>query len=243
MIDELVKSFYIAMKDFREYYMKPGALSWGLLFPFVFALAFMIRRGGLTEWLAPGMITLALFFGSTSMSAMSIVFERRLGSFERLMLYPVNYTTIALGKTLSSFLMGIVSIIPVLILVMTILRTAPAHPFLLALATVLATFESSTFGVLLSFMVKDPTQVMVVFNLVRFPMMFLADVIVPVSLMPHYALPVVLLQPLTYSAEVVRFGYEGSFDILPPEISFVLTFIIGVFFLVLAGYIIKRSKP
>ncbi len=243
MIDELVKSFYIAMKDFREYYMKPGAVSWGLLFPFVFALAFMVRRGGLTEWLAPGMIALALFFGSTSMSAMSIVFERRFGSFERLMLYPVTYTTIALGKTLSSFIMGLFSIIPVLILTMVVLKIPPIHPFLLVLAVVLATFESSAFGVLLSFLVKDPTQVMVVFNLVRFPMMFLADVIIPVSLMPHYILSIVLLQPLTYSAEVIRFAYEGSYDILPPEISFALALLIGIVFLVVAGYIIRRSKP
>jgi ABC-2 type transport system permease protein len=41
MLDELVKSAYIARKDFREYYLKPGSLSWGIIFPFVFALAFM----------------------------------------------------------------------------------------------------------------------------------------------------------------------------------------------------------
>jgi ABC-2 type transport system permease protein len=99
MMDEIAKSFYIGMKDLREYYMKPGSLSWGILFPFVFALAFMVRRGGLTYWLAPGMITLSLFFGATSMSAMSIVFERRMGSFERLLLYPigsVSYTHLTL---------------------------------------------------------------------------------------------------------------------------------------------------
>jgi ABC-2 type transport system permease protein len=112
-MEDVRAAVYIALKDLREYYLKPGTVSWGLLFPFFF----MLKRGGPTEWLAPGMIALALFFGSTSMSAMSIVFERRIESFERLLLFPISYTSIALGKTLSSFLLGIASLIPVLALV------------------------------------------------------------------------------------------------------------------------------
>ena len=243
MIDELVKPFYIGVKDLREYYLKPGSLSWGILFPFVFALAFMARRGGLTYWLAPGMITLSLFFGSTSMSAMSIVFERRMGSFERLLLYPIGYVSIAFGKTLSSFMMGIISLIPVLFLSIIALQTLPAHPLLLVLVFFVTAFASSSFGVLLSFLVKDPTQVMVVFNLVRFPMMFLSDIIIPVKAMPNYLLPVVLAQPLTYLTEAIRYSFSGEYDVIPPVISFIITLIMVIIFLVAAGIVIKRSKP
>jgi len=243
MIEEFTRSFYIALKDLREYYMKPGSISWGILFPFVFALAFMAKRGGLTEWLAPGMIALALFFGSTSMSAMSIVFERRMGSFERLLLFPVTYVCIALGKSLSSFLLGVISVVPVFLLSLAVLRVPPAHPWLLVVAAVLAAFASSTFGVLLSFLVKEPEQVMVVFNLVRFPMMFLSDIIIPVSSMPHYLIPVVLVQPLTYLTETVRYAYTGTYDILPPILSFTISLILGIAFLLLASDTIRRSKP
>ncbi len=243
MIEEFARSFYIALKDLREYYMKPGSISWGILFPFVFALAFMAKRGGLTEWLAPGMIALALFFGSTSMSAMSIVFERRMGSFERLLLFPVTYVCIALGKSLSSFLLGVISVVPVFLLSLAVLRVPPAHPLLLVVAAVLAAFASSTFGVLLSFLVKEPEQVMVVFNLVRFPMMFLSDIIIPVSSMPHYLIPVVLVQPLTYLTETVRYAYTGTYDILPPTLSFTISLILGIAFLLLASDTIRRSKP
>ncbi|MEB3757169.1 MAG: ABC transporter permease [Desulfurococcales archaeon] len=243
MLDELIKSGYIAIKDFREYYLKPGSLSWGIIFPFVFALAFMTRRGGLTEWLAPGMISLALFFGSTSMSAMSIVFERRIGSFERLLLFPVGYNCISLGKSLSSFIMGIISVIPVLLLTLIILPQPPAFILLLIITIIITTFASSTFGVLLSFMVKDPTQVMSVFNIVRFTMMFLSGIIIPITALPHYVIPISLALPLTYMTEALRYAYIGSYDILPPEISITVSLILSILFLVGASEVIKRSKP
>ncbi len=243
MIEDLKASVYIALKDLRSYYLKPGTVSWGILFPFVFALAFMLRRGGLTEWLAPGMIALALFFGSTSMSAMSIVFERRIGSFERLLLFPVNYAGIALGKTLSSFFLGVISVIPVLALAIAVLNKPPVHPLLFILASVLTAFASAAFGVLLSFLVKEPEQVMVVFNLVRFPMLFLADVILPVSMMPGYFIPLALLQPLTYMAEAIRFAYLGSYDIIPPAASLTILLAMSVAFLYVTSMTISRDRP
>lgn len=61
--------------------MKPATMGWGIIFPATFAIAFAIKSGGRFEELAPGLISLALFFGSTSMSAASIMFERRIGLF------------------------------------------------------------------------------------------------------------------------------------------------------------------
>ncbi len=125
-------------KDIKEYYMKPATMSWGIIFPASFALAFAIKNGGRLGELAPGLIALALFFGSTSMSAASIVFERKIGSFERLLLFPVSYTTIALGKTLSSFLFGVLSSVVTLAIILPLASShPPLHPWLL-----LATYSS-----------------------------------------------------------------------------------------------------
>jgi len=243
MFDDVKKAFYIAKKDLKEYYMKPGTISWGLMFPFVFSLAFMIRRGGLTTWLAPGMISLALFFGSTSMSAMAIVFERRIDSFERLLLFPVSYVCIALGKSLSSFVLGIIASVPVLILAEIFVSAPHIHPLLLALCILLATFTSSTFGVLLSFLIKDPSQTMTIFNIVRFPMMFLSDVIIPVSTFPLVLKVISFLLPLTYITEAIRYSYSGTYDIVPPHISFTVTIILGVMFLYLSSLVIRKNIP
>ena len=243
MFSEIEKAFYIAKKDLKEYYMKPGTISWGLIFPFVFSLAFMIRRGGMSVWLAPGMISLALFFGSTSMSAMAIVFERRIDSFERLLLFPISYVCIALGKSLSSFVLGIIALIPVLILAEIFTSTPPLNPLLLMVCVLLATFTSSTFGVLLSFLIKDPSQTMTIFNIVRFPMMFLSNVIIPVNTFPQILKIISLLMPLTYITEAIRYSYSGIYDIIPPYMSLSVTAILGILFLYLSSLVIKRNIP
>lgn len=38
MRDVLEHAHYIAKKDLKEYYMKPGTISWGVLFPITFAI-------------------------------------------------------------------------------------------------------------------------------------------------------------------------------------------------------------
>jgi hypothetical protein len=43
--DDLRGMWYLMLKDLRAYYLKPPNISWGILFPFAFVLAFVIRDG------------------------------------------------------------------------------------------------------------------------------------------------------------------------------------------------------
>jgi len=242
MLDELRGALYIAKKDLKEYYFKPPTISWGIAFPLVFAFAFLLR-GWDKLWLAPGLLTLSLFFGSTSMSAASIVFERRTESFERLLLFPISYLGVALGKSLSSFFFGIFSSIATVAIIQLFLSISPHNPALLALCIVGSALQFSSMGVLLSFAVKDPAQAMTVFNSIRFPMIFLCNIIIPVSKLPQYLTPISLAIPLTYSVEAIRYALVGGYDIVPPQISVPLTFISFFAFLYFAEALIKRSIP
>ncbi len=84
LADDLRGMFYIALKDLKAYYFKPPNISWGILFPFAFILAFAIRNPGDLRALVPGLLALTILFGTSSMEAIVIVFERRIGSLERL---------------------------------------------------------------------------------------------------------------------------------------------------------------
>jgi len=243
MIEDLRGSCYIAKKDLKEYYFKPGTISWGLVFPIAFTLAFFIRHGGSSIWLAPGMISLAIFFGATSMSGMSLVFERRIGSFERLLLFPISYFGIAFGKALSSFLFGVISAVPVLILAYILVPVPPSSPLLLIASIAIATFLSSTFGVLLSFSINDPSQIMIVFNLVRFPMMFLSDAILPVISLPYIFRFIAYAMPLTYMTESIRYSYTATYDIIPFTASILISIILSIVFLLATSKLIKDKIP
>ncbi len=71
LMDDLRGLFYIALKDLKAYYFKPPNISWGILFPFTFILAFAIRNPGDLRALVPGLLALTVLFGTSSMEALS----------------------------------------------------------------------------------------------------------------------------------------------------------------------------
>ncbi len=242
MLDELKKAFFIAKKDLKEYYFKPPTISWGIMFPIVFVFAFLIREGN-KLWLIPGLLTLSIFFGTTSMSAASIIFERRMESFDRLLLFPISYYGIALGKTLSSFFFGLLSS-AITLATIWILFPVPIHNILLLTICIIGSaLQFSSIGVLLSFAVKDPMQSMTVFNSIRFPIIFLSNMIIPIKRLPAYMLLVPLAIPVTYSVESIRYSLLGTYDIVPPTISITIIFASYLAFLYITGLLIRKNIP
>jgi len=77
MRKEIKKIYYIARKDLKAYYLKPPLISWGLMLPVVFILAFYFRNPQGIEEVIPGLVGLTILFSATSMAAIVITFEKR----------------------------------------------------------------------------------------------------------------------------------------------------------------------
>src|SRR4030042_1680656 len=107
MFKEEVKGLlYIALKDLKMYYLKPPNLSWGIMFPIVMALAFILRNPSGVKDLASGLIAMSILFAATSAEAIVIVFERRTKTFERLLLAPLSLQAILFGKVIGGVIFG-----------------------------------------------------------------------------------------------------------------------------------------
>src|SRR4030042_5687357 len=98
--DNLRAIYYIALKDMKTYYLKPPGVSWGIVFPITWILAFYLRAPGDFRELVPGLIAMTILFSTTAAEAVVINFEMRLGSLERLLLAPVSIAAVLLGKVL-----------------------------------------------------------------------------------------------------------------------------------------------
>jgi len=241
--DNIVRAFYIAKKDIKEYYLKPPTISWGVVFPMAFTLAFIFKGGHNVSNLIPGLIVMALFFGTTSMASAAIVFERKIGSFERLLLFPISYVGIAIGKTLGGFLFGMLSLFSTLLVVMPFILNMHVFSLLLLVTLILSALMFSAFGVLIAFIIKDPTYTMMIMNSIRFPMIFLCGIFIPVSSMPLPLQIIAFFLPLTYSVEATRYAISGSYDIINPMLSIILMIAILVVLIMLTSISIKRTIP
>jgi ABC-type Na+ efflux pump permease subunit len=94
----------------RTYYLKPPNISWGLIFPLAWTGMFFIRSGGGMEdilSLVPGVVAISILFGTTSMLAITVTFEKKGRSFERLLLAPIPLELLMLAKTGGAILFGV----------------------------------------------------------------------------------------------------------------------------------------
>ncbi len=223
--DDLRGMFYIALKDLRAYYLKPPNISWGIMLPFAFVLAFVIRTPGEVGSLVPGLLGLTLLFGTSSMEAIVIVFERRIGSLERLVLAPIRLPALLLGKLLGGMVFGLTVTAAVLAIALPVFAIRVSSWPLLVLGLVLSSAAFSALGAFVSVAVREIFEAQTLANFLRFPMIFLGGVFVPVASLPLWLQVLARLLPLTYSVEVLQaaLGSQG-------------VSLVAVDLIVLAGY-------
>ena len=210
LTDDLRGMFYIALKDLKAYYFKPPNISWGILFPFAFILAFAIRNPGDLRSLVPGLLALTILFGTSSMEAIVIVFERRIGSLERLMLAPVRLPALLAGKLLGGMTFGLTVTLVVLVVSLAVFGAAGTNWLILFLALILSATAFSALGAFVSVAVLEVFEAQTLANFIRFPMMFLGGVFVPLESMPPALQVVARFLPLTYSVEALRVAMSGG---------------------------------
>lgn len=231
--------YYIAKKDFYQYFIKPATISWGIIFPIVFATAFIVR-GRDISFLAPGLVAIASFFGATSMASTSITFERRFKEFERLILAPLKYWEIAMGKIVGSLAFGFFVSLVTAFITLPFLGIHLGDPIFLLLATILASVAFSSMGVFIAIIIKDPRNIMIVINSIRLPMIFVSGVFVPLSASPPILQIISLFMPLTYAVELLRFSFTHV-AFLSIWLSLVMTFVWFFLFLGLAVFSLRRK--
>ena len=210
LADDLRGMWYIGLKDLRAYYFKPPNISWGILFPFAFVLAFAIRNPGDLRGLVPGLLALTLLFGTSSMEAIVIAFERRVGSLERLLLAPVRLPALLAGKLLGGMVFGLTVTLVVLVIVLIAFGANGVNWLLLVLALLFSATAFSALGAFVSVAVKEVFEAQTLANFIRFPMMFLGGVFVPVDSLPTALQVIARALPLTYSVEALRAALMGG---------------------------------
>ncbi len=210
LADDLRGMYYIALKDLKAYYFKAPNISWGILFPFAFILAFAIRNPGDLRALVPGLLALTVLFGTSSMEAIVIVFERRIGSLERLFLAPLRLPALLAGKLLGGMAFGLTVTLVVLVVSLAVFGAGGTNWLLLVLALLLSATAFSAMGAYVSVAVREVFEAQTLANFIRFPMMFLGGVFVPLEAMPGWLQVLARFFPLTYSVEALRAALAGG---------------------------------
>jgi ABC-2 type transport system permease protein len=202
----------ILMKDMKTYYLKPPNISWGIIFPISWTLMFFLRSSSGVDirGILPGVMGLSVLFGTTSMLAVTITFERRSRSFERLLLAPISLNLLMLAKTSGAILFGVINaFIPVFFA--SFLVSLQGIQWLEVFFAVLLIALTSTFlGLFIAVSVSEVFEAQTFSNFFRFPMMFLCGLFLPVQQLPVFLRPLSFALPLTYGADILKNAINGD---------------------------------
>jgi ABC-2 type transport system permease protein len=232
----------IVAKDMKTYYLKPPNISWGLIFPFAWMLMFYLRSRTPLDIreLLPGVVSMSILFGTTSMLAVTITFERRSRSFERLLLAPLDLSLLMLAKTGGAILFGMLNaFVPIMVAAFVVDLSGVL--WLAVIGSILLIAATSTFlGLFISVAVHEVFEAQTFSNFFRFPMLFLCGLFIPVSALPVFLRPLSFILPLTYGVDILKAAVNRE-GILPLWVSFpvLLLFAVGLFLFSLRN--IKRK--
>ena len=214
----------ILAKDMRSYYLKPPNISWGIIFPLAWTGMFFIRSGsGLDSVLdlLPGVMTISILFGTTSMLSVTITFERRSRSFERLLLSPISLELLMLSKTSGAILFGVVNaFIPVIIAAFLTDLTGVGWSLVIP-AIILIGVVSTFLGLFIAVSVSEVFEAQTFSNFFRFPMIFLCGLFFPVMSLPVFIRPLSYVLPITYGVDILH-GAINSGHIMSYTLDFLI---------------------
>lgn len=205
LAEQFKRSFAVAKKNVRIYYSKGPVIVFGLIFPLFLFLAYTIGRNMPLEELLPGLIGMTTFFTATSVGPSIMPWETRSKTLEKLVCCPVTPWAILLGDMFSSFLFGLaISLIPLLFTLT--LNIGLLNFIILLFGLVLATLCFSALSVLLSAYppTDNPSTVMMISSLVKFPLVFVSGVFISIGQMPFLGRIIASFSPLTYFTDLTR---------------------------------------
>jgi ABC-2 type transport system permease protein len=223
----------ILRKDMATYYLKPPNLSWGIIFPLAWTAMFFIKSGSGLESITtvlPGVMAVSVLFGTTSMLAVTVTFEKRGRSFDRLLLAPIPLELLMLAKTGGAILFGIANaFVPVLMAAFLVDLSGVAWATLVP-AVVLIAISSTFLGLMIAVSVSEVFEAQTFSNFFRFPMVFLCGLFFPIEKLPSLFRPVSYALPLTYGADLLQ-GSIRAAGCLPAWLDFLAlgAFCLGLF--------------
>jgi ABC-2 type transport system permease protein len=240
--NEFAQAWTVAVKDVRVYYLRPGMIMFGFMMPFFMFFSFSVRRElGNAEGLAR-LLALTVFFTAAAAGPFIIPTERRIGTYDRLLAAPMSLLTLLLGKTAVGAFFAVVVSSVALIAGLLFFDTTIAQPGFLAVGILLGALSFSTLGLVFgSIPTNNPGDVQMPSTLLRWGLLFISGVFIPISQMAPAARAIAYISPLTYAQDLMNQAVLGN-GLINPWLDIGVLLVSAVLFLYPSYRLHKRAR-
>jgi ABC-2 type transport system permease protein len=242
LMDEVSQAWTVAVKDIKVYYLKPGMIMFGLMMPFLMFFSFSVKREMAAAQGVARLLALTTFFTAASTGPFIIPLERRLGTYDRLLAAPMSLLSLLLGKVAvgAFFAIGVSAV--ALIAGVGVFGASVARPWLLIAGVILSSFSFSALGLIFgSIPTRNPGDVQMPSTLLRWGLLFISGVFVPLAEMGLVGRTVAYLSPLTYAQDLMNHAVLAA-GLLSPVVDLLVLLVGGALFLVPSILMHRRSR-
>ncbi|MFO7743693.1 MAG: ABC transporter permease [Anaerolineae bacterium] len=242
VMDEVSQAWTVAVKDIKVYYLKPGMIMFGLMMPFFMFFSFSVKREMAAAQGVARLLALTTFFTAASTGPFIIPLERRLGTYDRLLAAPMSLLSLLLGKIAVGAFFAIAVSVVALIAGVALFGARVVSPGFLLAGVILSSFSFSTLGLIFgSIPTRNPGDVQMPSTLLRWGLLFISGVFVPLAEMGVVARALAYLSPLTYAQDLMNHAVLNA-GLLNPWLDLAVLAVGGVLFLVPSILMHRRSR-
>ncbi|MBE0698304.1 MAG: ABC transporter permease, partial [Anaerolineaceae bacterium] len=208
---ELAQAWAIAIKDVKAYYLSPTTVLWAFLMPLAMWSCFVIRQNLAPEAGLSRLLGIVAFFSTSSVGPVIILLERRMHTYDRLLVAPMSLWTVIIGKSLVGMLFGLLVCILPIGLGLTVFHMEFASIAMLIPGLILSAAVFSALGTLFaSGSAQMPCQVLIPTMLLRFPLLFISGTFIHLEQMEPWMRTLSYFSPLTYSQDLLNHAVVGT---------------------------------
>ena len=244
--ENLIKIWVQSIKNINLYIKKGPVVIFGLMFPFFMALSWVLGRNISINQIFIGITAMTTFFTATAISPVVLPIETREKSLERILSAPLSLNQILLGIVVASALYSLIItslIAMIFIIIFPSLFNSLISAFILWLGIILMSILGSLLGLLVAAHPTDQTSdVMLIMNLIKFPLLFISGIFIPLDLLPFSAVILSFFSPLSFLTDLFRYCVDGH-SFFPYQIDLLILIIWIIVLFIVNAYIHSKTMP
>jgi ABC-2 type transport system permease protein len=197
------------------------------------------------NYLISGIIIMTVFQTSLN-NSMNILEDIANGFMKEILVAPITRWQIAIGHVISAAIVSVLQGLIIVIIGLFIgLRLDFLHGIMMIILMCLVGLTFSSLGLYFATIAKESTNFQLLISIVTFPLTFLSGAYIPTMAIPKILLPIVYINPLTYTTSAFRFIVLHMENLSSPELiksgvsfnlnGFIITPVMSAFLIVVLG--------
>jgi ABC-2 type transport system permease protein len=221
---------------------------------FLIILGFGLRNAtipGMTatnfiEFIGPGIVAMAILF-SSMYTGVSVLWDRKFGFLQEILVAPVSRFSIIIGRTLGGATTAVLQGTIVLIIALSLgVPISSPYGFILAyIFMILIGLTSVGFGLIMASKIDDFEGFQIIITLIIMPLFFLSSAIFPIATnkeLPEIIVTLSYANPLFYMVDGLRGSLTNIDNVLDPLTNLVIVIFICILMLGIGTYLFNRTE-